>query len=286
MIYSSSKFKYVIYADDTTLLLANKNIHTLYSDLCSELSIINNWIKYNRLKLNIAKTKYILFQNRSITNTLPPILLEGTLIERVKYSKFLGVYIDEYLNWNNHIEEVCLKLSRVCGILYRVRNNLTTDAMMSIYYTLCYPYINYCISVWGCTWPSFLEKLVVTQKKIIRCMFFLGKFDSTVDIFIAYNLLNVHSIQKYFLLLTIFRTLINSEFHHFHFVDSQYTTRGNNINLQCPRFRTTLFKNSILCHGPHVWNALPRDVKNLILTKNLSRFKNMVKQYLRAPQNI
>ena len=281
----SSKFEYTMYADDTTLMLADKNINSLHSNLCTELSLLNNWIKFNKLKINVAKTKYILFQNRSIKTTLPPVSLEGNLIERVVHTKFLGVYIDENLNWNHHINEVCLKLSRACGILYRIREYLTTDAMMTIYYTLCYPYINYCMSVWACTWPSFLNKLVVAQKKIFRCIFYKGKFESTVDIFASHNLLHIHSIHKYFLLLLIFRTIRNVETHSFVFVDSQYTTRSNNLNLQCPRFRTTLFKNCVMCHGPFVWNALPADIKNLIVTNNFSRFKNKVKLYLRTLQN-
>lgn len=127
---------------------------------------------------------YFFFQNKFIRNTLPPILLEGMLIQRVYSTKFLGVYIDENLNWNCHTEEVCLKISKVCDILYSVRNYLTTDALLSNYYTLCCPYINYCISVWACTWHSFLDKLRVAQKNIIRRIFFLSKFGSTAYYFL------------------------------------------------------------------------------------------------------
>ena len=47
IVYSSSKFKFIIYADDTNLLLADKNIHSLYFNLCTEVSKINTWIKSN-----------------------------------------------------------------------------------------------------------------------------------------------------------------------------------------------------------------------------------------------
>ena len=99
--------------------------------------------------------------DRSVRQCLPPVLHNGERIERVQYTKFLGVVIDEHLDWSQHIKEVCLKLSRTCGILYKIRKQLTTDAMLSIYYTLAYPFLYYCISVWGCTWPSFLNTLVV-----------------------------------------------------------------------------------------------------------------------------
>ncbi len=61
IVNSSDNFKFTIYADDTTLLLADKNIHSLYLNLCTEIPKINNWIKSNRLKLNVSKTNYIFF---------------------------------------------------------------------------------------------------------------------------------------------------------------------------------------------------------------------------------
>lgn len=146
--------------------MINKNLNNLHTSLNNEFSHVHQWIKHNGLKLNVSKTNFILFQNRSVHQPLPPVVLDGERIERVEHIKFLGVHIDEHLGWNHHIKEVCLKLSMTCGILYKVRKQLTPDAMLSIYYTLAYSFLHYCISVWGCTWPSFLNKLVVGQKKV------------------------------------------------------------------------------------------------------------------------
>ena len=80
---------------------------------------------------------------------MPPLLLEGEAVKRVNFTKFLGVYVDENLNWNCQINEECLKLSRICGVLYRIRNSLTTEALISVYYALFYPYLFYgaCLQV-------------------------------------------------------------------------------------------------------------------------------------------
>lgn len=120
------------------------------------------------------KTNYIIFHNRSIKIDMAPVRLEDTELERVCYTKFLGFFVDESVNWNYQINFVTSKISLICGILYRVRNNLTPEALISIYYTLCYPHLLYCVSVWACTWHSFLKKLTVAQNKIFRCMFFLS----------------------------------------------------------------------------------------------------------------
>ncbi len=124
----------------------------------------------------------------------PPVILNGEWIERIQHVKFLGIYVDKHLNWNQYIKEVCC-------VLYKVSGHLTTDALLSIYYTLVYLYLHYCIAMWSCAWPSFLNKLVVAQKKILKCIFFLKKYDSTSEILVSYNLLNIDSIHKYFFII-------------------------------------------------------------------------------------
>ena len=59
---ASNSLEFTIYADDTNML-ADKDIHNLHSNLSTELNLVYNWIKVNRLKLNISKTNFILFQN-------------------------------------------------------------------------------------------------------------------------------------------------------------------------------------------------------------------------------
>ena len=73
----------------------------------------------------------------------------------------------------------------MCGILYRVRNNLTPESLTSIYYTLCYPTptsLTVCVSVWACTWPSFIRKISIAQNKISWCIFYMSRFASTRNI--------------------------------------------------------------------------------------------------------
>ena len=54
--------------------------------------------------------------------------------------------------------------------------------MISIYYTLCYPHLIYCVPIWACTWPSFLHRLLIVQSKIFRSIYLLKKFDSTTEV--------------------------------------------------------------------------------------------------------
>lgn len=256
-------------------------------NLTTELGKINHWTKVNNLNLNIAKTNYIFFQNRSLQHNIPPVTMEGNTLDKVNFTKFLGVYIDENMNWNQQISFVSNKLSRMCGILFRVRNNLTPESLVSIYYTLCYPHLTYCVSVWACTWQSFIKKISIAQNKVFRCMFYMNRFQSTRNIINTQNFLNFTNIHRYFLMLNVYKNLTQyCGDQLFRVVCTSYNIRGNNLNLICPQFRTSLFKHSILCSGPQSWNLLPLQIKTLLQSGSLPNFKRSLKTYLYNCQNM
>ena len=64
-------------------------------------------------------------------------------IERKSFVKYLGVYIDEHLNWEPQIQHVNNKLAKNIGILYKVRKYLNLNVLKQLYYTLVYPYLSY-----------------------------------------------------------------------------------------------------------------------------------------------
>ena len=283
IVNCSSKFRFVLYADDTNLLLSDRNIPSLHENLISEFDKVLQWLNCNKLMLNVNKTKLMFFQNHSVRNILPPFQLNNQTIAQVEQAKFLGVQIDCNLNWKFHIDCVCSKLSKTCGILYKIRNQLTKDTLISIYYTLCYPLLIYCLPIWGCTWPSFLHTIFVAQKKILRCILYKKRYDSVLGDFTRMNLLQFPFVLKYFVTIFVHKNLhVHNDI--FKYVEHSYNTRRNNLNLINPEYRTTLVKNSILCNGPTVWNYLPNEIKSTSFSCNTSTFKCIVKKHFQSLQ--
>ena len=276
---SCDNVHFTMYADDTCFTMADKDLHVLHSRLTRELFNVSRWMKANMLKLNVDKTHIMLFQNRSLVHDLNPVILDQQVVLRVKSTKFLGVCVDDNLNWKNHISNLTTILYRNAGLLYRIRHKLSGEALLTLYYTLCYSKIMYCISIWGCTWRSFLDNVFRAQKRILRVITFKKRFDSTDVIFSDLKLLKVNYIHKYFLLLEIFRSLGKND-GIFNFQEHTHSTRRNYLNLICPQFRTQLFNNSILCFGPKVWNSLPAAIKNLNTPMNINSFKYKAKKHL------
>ena len=93
-------------------------------------------------------------------------------LERKDHVKYLGVLIDDKINWKHHISFVCSRVARNSGIFFKLRHYLTPLQLRQIYYNLINPYISYAIVAWGSAYKSNLKKLQVKQNHIARTIFF------------------------------------------------------------------------------------------------------------------
>ena len=154
-----------MYADDTTLYCDIKDVPNYENVLNVELCKITNWLAANKLSLNIGKTKFMVFHSDKKKVVYPKLLINNIEIERVDYFNFLGLQLNHNLNWNKHVNYVSLKISKISGILYRLRSEFPTYILKSIYNTLLLPHLTYCILSWG---SQIGQKIHLLQKRAIR----------------------------------------------------------------------------------------------------------------------
>ena len=102
---SSNLMKFILFADDTNLFMSGTDLVELGNICSSELDKLNVWFSLNKLSLNVSKTNFMVFSNRNIVCNVN-ITINNCVIERVHSTKFLGVIIDEKLNWKEHIQKV------------------------------------------------------------------------------------------------------------------------------------------------------------------------------------
>ena len=121
MVLASDKVNYIMYADDTTLYFTLQDFpsHNLKEIVNYELGNITNWLNFNKLSLNTTKTKSMMFHTKHMDTVSFTINNEN--IEQVSSFSFLGIHVDENLKWNKHIGMLTNKLSRVIGILNRLK---------------------------------------------------------------------------------------------------------------------------------------------------------------------
>jgi hypothetical protein len=161
----------LLFADDTSICYSHSDPAVLVTVLNEAIQNIDLWIKTNKLSINIDKTNYVIFQSKQkkITQDLS-LSIDDKLITRKQQVKFLGVLLDENLSWKPHINYVCNKISKSIGVIYRARFNLSLSTKLSLYYTLIYPYLNYCNIVWSSTYVTNLQRILILQKRIVRLL--------------------------------------------------------------------------------------------------------------------
>src|SRR5699024_600009 len=109
-----SRTTHTLYADDTSPLISDKDNTTVSTKCNNNLQVLHSWFTVNSLVLNVSKTNFIRFHKHQNKNDMHiNIKLNDTSLERVKYTKFLGLYIDETLNCKIHCTNLCAKLNTV-----------------------------------------------------------------------------------------------------------------------------------------------------------------------------
>ena len=108
--------------------------------------------------------------------------------------KFLGIWIDNRLNWNSHLSKLVVKLKRNVNLLRVSKHTLNIHAKKSLYYAQIYSHLSYGLTVWGnMTSNRSLTKLQKIQNKCFKLIF--GS-DTTVDNYHSFKLLRLSDMIK------------------------------------------------------------------------------------------
>ena len=193
--FTSNVLDFILFADDTTILYSHKDINSQVNVVNKELKEVSNWYKANKLSVNASKTNYMILGTLHTTSVKVRkdlnVSLNNTTRERVRFTKFLGVLIDECLTWKQHIDCVSKTISRNIDVMNKLKYSIPGRILHTLYCTLITPYLNYGILIWGSTCRSYLDKLIKLQKWAIRTITNSRYRSHTGPLFAKSNLLNV-----------------------------------------------------------------------------------------------
>ncbi|KAJ0039461.1 hypothetical protein NL108_013132 [Boleophthalmus pectinirostris] len=127
----SEKLKFVLFADDTTILCSGEDLQRLVIDTTHELAKLQVWFDENKLSLNIMKTKAMFFGNRE-TNPQMQMKIDHVTTEREVEHTFLGVTLDHKLCWKLHIDKIKTKITKVVALMNKSKFLLNNKALCSI----------------------------------------------------------------------------------------------------------------------------------------------------------
>jgi hypothetical protein len=86
------------------LTISGGNVAELTTQLNQDMEKLSKWMKYNKLKLNVEKSKFMVLTNRKIDKNDIFVKLGDQQLERVEKMKYLGVILDEKLKLNEHLD--------------------------------------------------------------------------------------------------------------------------------------------------------------------------------------
>jgi len=263
-----------LFADDTTVAIRNRCYSELISDARDLVSVLGVWTLNNKLSLNANKSDALLVTNRMNAVETPSMVTIGdSPLWFVDYVKFLGVRLDSKLEFDQHVQYVCSKLSKTVGIFYRIREFVPESVLVSLYYSLFYPYIIYCVLVWGGTFDSRLNSIVVLQKRVLRLITSQSYLAHTGPLFYRTKILKFRDVYRLHVGVDMFRRQGSNSVNY---LNHNYDTRGRGMPL--PSFhRIAKCQRSITYQGPMVWNSIPNEVKSC---DNLKTFKEKFKNYM------
>ena len=202
------------------------------------------------------------------------------VIEQVKYTKFLGVIIDDNLDWSNHISYINSKIAKGVGIICRAKKYFNITALTQLYNAFIYPYLIYCVEVWGNALSIHLTSLLKMQNKILRIITYTYHHVNNDQLYYSTGILPFKILVKQSIGLLMLKMAngnvpksvpnlyqCNKNVHH-HFTrqtNHLHSLRGNNEFI----YRTFVFQSVF------IWNTV---IQNINIS--YERFKHLLKDFL------
>ena len=271
----------ILYADDTCLVFVDSELQRLVDRTNEKLALVQTWCNANKLALNHSKSNFMVVSNRVLNNN-PIISIESNILVCVQSFKYLGVLFDDNLRFKTHIKSVQTKLSRMCGVSYKLKYNLDFNSAKNMYYACVYSVFSYCIALWGgvmfCT--GNCNRIIRLQEKIIKNLF-SHLYAPGACLFKILEILKIPDVYKLRVSIYMYRVLKLNECPTLRNILSitypshNHNTRNAN-SLILPFPRVEVVRMSYLYQFNKVWNEIPEVIKSM---ENLKKFKSALYNY-------
>ena len=275
-----------LFADDGVFWLVDCSFERLIFRLNYFMDELLNWLNENKLLPNSNKTFLMLFANRTIHN-LPDIYLGNDLLQWVDNIKYLGVIIDNKLNFNMQLNSINAKISKCTGIIYRLKTFLPKSILLNLYYSLFYPYLIHNIIIWGGVSSNKIEPIQIKMNKTLRYILNVHFYPNhrpmipTTDMYKELKLLKFKDIFEYFMVKFIHSCVYGVNYNIFeeNFLSllPNHSYEMRDIKINYPIIRLQLEKFMPRYHFIRLFNELP---KELLTPQSALRLKNNYKKHV------
>jgi hypothetical protein len=258
----------ILFADDTTILITSPNKSDFELKVTTAFNLINEWLNTILLSINLNKTHYIQFTTKNKPKSQLKITHLNKQISTISSIKFLGIYINDTINWKNHIEYIFPRLGMACHAMRIIKPQTLTIVYHSTFNSI----INYGLPIWGTSPHS--KKIFGMQKRIVRIMLGCSSLASCRNLFKKLKILPLMSQYIFSTMMFIIKNkhqfTVNSEIHNIN------TRKHSNLHQPAPNL--TGYKQGVYYSGIKIYNNLPPHIKQL--SDNPKTFELKLKNFL------
>jgi hypothetical protein len=281
--------KPMMYADDTNIFFSGSNINETTNTFNTDLASLTQYLKCNRLSLNISKTHSMLFSlNNTLHDTKLSLVIDGAVIDTVKTTTFLGVKIDNKLTFAEHLIQTCNKVSKSIGIIYKTSKFVNRATLIMLYNSLILPYLTYCNIIWGKAASQHINRLFRLQKKAIRIISNKPPLTHSLPLFKECTLLTLEDLYIYCTSMFTFKLTnhmlpnpVTQTFHLTPVIHGQNTRSSTSCKIVQPYCRTVLRQKTLHYSIPFIYNSFLHPL-SLLNIDSVGKFKRTLKNILIA----
>ena len=271
------------FADDTQILHTGtaKELEFLIKKAEDTLAQAKSYFDKNGLLVNSNKTQCIFIGSRQNIARIPEDVIIRFGSSNIKPNicvKNLGVYFDQYMTFERHIDEMHKKTMGSLIYLNRVKNMISADVRVVLVQALALSYLNYCPNIWGTTNKTQLHRVQKLQNFAAKVAIGKGKkYDRATPFIEQLNWLKIDKkcmLNTCILTYKILNKLLPEWLIAFSMVgDTNPVLTRQREDLVVPRTLTVTGERGVKALGPKLWNALPLHIRN---SSSLNVFKNKV----------
>ena len=278
--------KLLLYADDSVLIVCDRDPDNIAKKLKSDLESCNQWFTENKLPMHIGKTECILFGSKRNLNKVKEFKIEynGFTIMGQTSVKYLGVILEQTLSGELMAKGIIGKITKKLKFLYRYHNCFSQTLKTNLCSALLQCHFDYCSSSWYFNLSAKLKsRLQTTQNKIVRFVTGLtprchvGQRElSSIKYLNVSERISQLSLNHVFKIKTgcspsyLKEMFVEVSNHH------NFDTRNSSLNLFVPSVKG-VDANSFFFQGIKLWSNLPSNLKSI---SNYMSFKRRVKSHL------
>ena len=289
MAESLKEYFLVQYADDTQIIISGNvnNIDDLVHRGEIALNDAKRYFQVNGLNVNENKTQCMFIGSRQLISRIPldiRILFGETPITPSHSVKNLGIYMDQYMLFDQHINFIIKKTNGILMFLNRIQDSFDKSSRLIVIQSLALSILNYCCRVWGMTTKEQLERVQKVQNFAAKIAYGgTRKYDHVTPILKKLQWIKIENKINFDICVFMYKSLNHLlpewlfEFPSVGVAQVRPTRQSNNLIVK--RTTTDLGARALSVRGPRVWNEIPLDVKS---STSIQLFKeNLKKHFLR-----